>query len=158
QLHARAIAQKKLIDFLLPLNKTSYRVSTLQKDAECTVATIKTLIDKHILIEYTEEVYRDPYKHRTFEKTEPLSLTEEQAAAMTPILRTIDDRKQETFLLYGVTGSGKTEIYLQSIQKVLAKGQEAIVLVPEISLTPQMVQRFKSRFGDDVAVLHSGLS
>ena len=58
----------------------------------------------------------------------------------------------------GVTGSGKTEVYLQSIQQVLEKGKEAIVLVPEISLTPQMVNRFKERFGDKVAVLHSGLS
>ena len=62
------------------------------------------------------------------------------------------------FLLYGVTGSGKTEIYLQSIQRVLEDGREGIVLVPEISLTPQMVNRFKGRFGDQVAVLHSGLS
>src|SRR5690606_25438309 len=66
--------------------------------------------------------------------------------------------ESRTFLLHGVTGSGKTEIYLQSIAAVLEKGKEAIVLVPEISLTPQMVKRFKERFGDDVAVLHSGLS
>lgn len=62
------------------------------------------------------------------------------------------------FSLHGVTGSGKTEIYLQTIDHALQKGKEAIVLVPEISLTPQMVQRFKERFGSNVAVLHSGLS
>src|SRR5699024_6726810 len=62
------------------------------------------------------------------------------------------------FLLHGVTGSGKTEIYLQAIQDVINKGEEAIVLVPEISLTPQMVKRFKGRFGSNVAVLHSALS
>ena len=60
-------------------------------------------------------------------------------------------------MLYGVTGSGKTEIYLQSIQEVIEKGKEAIVLVPEIAFTPQMVNRFKGRFGNLVAVLHSGL-
>lgn len=78
--------------------------------------------------------------------------------AMEPIIRSIEGNYQETFLLNGVTGSGKTEVYLQSIQSVLDKGKEAIVLVPEISLTPQMVERFKGRFGNDVAVLHSGLS
>src|SRR5699024_668000 len=64
----------------------------------------------------------------------------------------------DVFLLHGVTGSGKTEIYLQAIQDVIDKGEEAIVLVPEISLTPQMVRRFKGRFGSNVAVLHSALS
>ena len=67
---------------------------------------------------------------------------------LSQFLQTIEEKKHDVFLLYGVTGSGKTEIYLQSIQKVLEKGQEAIVLVPEIALTPQMVNRFKGRFGD----------
>ncbi|OMG45092.1 primosomal protein N', partial [Paenibacillus macerans] len=70
----------------------------------------------------------------------------------------IHDEKERTFLLHGVTGSGKTEVYLQTIEEVLNKGKEAMMLVPEIALTPQMVLRFKRRFGDDVAVLHSGLS
>ena len=69
-----------------------------------------------------------------------------------------DRGKPETFLLHGVTGSGKTEIYLQAIKHVLDQGKEAIVLVPEISLTPQMTARFKERFGPLVAVMHSGLS
>lgn len=70
----------------------------------------------------------------------------------------INNHQSDTFLLHGITGSGKTEVYLQLIKEVLDKGQDAIVLVPEIALTPQMVDRFKSRFGDEVAVLHSGLS
>lgn len=158
QLDGRAVAQKRVLDFLLTCDEHFYRAQTLQKETDCTAATIKALVEKEVLIEYTEEVYRDPYKNRTFTKSGPLPLTKDQSSVIQPILQTIEQEKQETFLLYGVTGSGKTEIYLQSIQKVLAKGQEAIVLVPEISLTPQMVQRFKSRFGDDVAVLHSGLS
>src|SRR5690606_2432887 len=81
-----------------------------------------------------------------------------QQRAIEPILAAIENEENRTFLLHGVTGSGKTEIYLQSIAAVLQKGKEAIVLVPEISLTPQMVKRFKERFGENVAVLHSGLS
>src|SRR5699024_8031009 len=78
--------------------------------------------------------------------------------AIKPIHEAIKDEQNETFLLYGVTGSGKTEIYLQAIEKVINKGEEAIVLVPEIALTPQMVNQFKGRVGDKVAVMHSDLS
>lgn len=85
-------------------------------------------------------------------------LQKSKEAAFEPIKQAVADHVHHVFLLHGVTGSGKTEIYLQSIEKVLAKGQEAIVLVPEISLTPQMVNRFKGRFGSQVAVMHSGLS
>jgi len=104
------------------------------------------------------EVYRDPYAEREFKRQGPLPLTGAQEKAIMPILSSIEEERHEVFLLYGVTGSGKTEIYLQSIQSVLEKGKEAIVLVPEIALTPQMVKRFKERFGDLVAVMHSGLS
>src|SRR5699024_10588422 len=82
----------------------------------------------------------------------------EQKEAIQPIKEKLDHHQHDVFLLHGVTGSGKTEIYLQAIEQVLLKGKEAIVLVPEISLTPQMVTRFKGRFGSQVAVLHSALS
>ncbi|KAB7669224.1 primosomal protein N' [Bacillus sp. B1-b2] len=121
-------------------------------------AAIKGLIEKGVLGEVEQEVYRDPYEERVFERTKSLSLTEDQAEALAPICEAVKNNQHEVFLLYGVTGSGKTEVYLQSIEKVLQKGEEAIVLVPEIALTPQMVNRFKGRFGDKVAVLHSGLS
>ena len=121
-------------------------------------SVIKSLVEKGILYETMQEVYRDPYQDRIFEHTEPLQLTEEQSVAIKPIIQTIEEKRHDVFLLYGITGSGKTEVYLQSIQKVLEEGREGIVLVPEISLTPQMVNRFKGRFGDEVAVLHSGLS
>ncbi|KFI04733.1 primosomal protein N' [Bacillus sp. BSC154] len=130
----------------------------LCKKTDASSATIKTLIQKGLLKESYEEVYRDPYQDKMFKKTEPLPLTDEQSAAFQSIRQTLDNDEHKVFLLHGVTGSGKTEIYLQSIEKVLAKGKEAIVLVPEISLTPQMVNRFKGRFGSQVAVMHSGLS
>lgn len=121
-------------------------------------STVKALVEKGFIAEQDMEVYRDPYEKRTFTRTEPLLLTEDQQRAMVPILGSIENKRHEVFLLYGVTGSGKTEIYLQTIQDVIEKGKEAIVLVPEIALTPQMVNRFKGRFGNLVAVLHSGLS
>ena len=109
-----------------------------------------TLIEK--------EAYRDPFANQTFEKTTALSLNAEQQVAVETILQSVQEQQSQTYLLEGITGSGKTEVYLQVIAEVLNQGKTAIMLVPEISLTPQMVQRFKSRFGEHVAVMHSGLS
>jgi len=85
-------------------------------------------------------------------------LNAEQQVAVETILQSVQEQQSQTYLLEGITGSGKTEVYLQVIAEVLNQGKTAIMLVPEISLTPQMVQRFKSRFGEHVAVMHSGLS
>ncbi|MDK7978245.1 primosomal protein N', partial [Enterococcus faecalis] len=101
---------------------------------------------------------RDPFANQTFEKTTALSLNAEQQVAVETILQSVQEQQSQTYLLEGITGSGKTEVYLQVIAEVLNQGKTAIMLVPEISLTPQMVQRFKSRFGEHVAVMHSGLS
>lgn len=104
------------------------------------------------------EAYRDPFADHTFEKTTALSLNDEQQIAVDKILGSMNQQLSQTYLLEGITGSGKTEVYLQVIAEVLHQGKTAMMLVPEISLTPQMVQRFKSRFGDQVAVMHSALS
>ncbi|PYI54351.1 primosomal protein N' [Paenibacillus flagellatus] len=120
--------------------------------------TVKALADKGWLTIREREVFRDPYAGRSFARTEPLPLTEQQRGAFAAISDALGAERHDVFLLHGVTGSGKTEVYLQSIQQCLDQGREAIVLVPEISLTPQMVERFKSRFGDAVAVMHSRLS
>lgn len=157
ELSSTAEKQKMVIDYFLE-NPNAVEQRELLAILDISSATIKSLVKKGVLREEDMEVYRDPYENRVFEKTLPLSLTVEQEKAISPILATIEENLQKVFLLYGVTGSGKTEIYLQSIQQVLEKGKEAIVLVPEISLTPQMVKRFKGRFGNAVAVLHSGLS
>jgi len=87
-----------------------------------------------------------------------LKLTDEQKKALDLVLSAIDSKKPETILLHGITGSGKTEVYMQAISCLLEKGKEAIVLVPEISLTPQMIERFQGRFGDQIAVLHSHMT
>ncbi|MGC3315045.1 primosomal protein N' [Enterococcus faecalis] len=105
-----------------------------------------------------KEAYRDPFANQTFEKTTALSLNAEQQVAVETILQSVQKQQSQTYLLEGITGSGKTEVYLQVIAEILNQGKTAIMLVPEISLTPQMVQRFKSRFGEHVAVMHSGLS
>ena len=139
-------------------NPKPISVKDLLQATNASNATIKTLIAKELLLEENQEVYRDPYENRVFQRTEPLTLTAEQAAALHPIQERIKGNQHEVFLLYGVTGSGKTEVYLQAIASVLEKGEEAIMLVPEISLTPQTVKRFKERFGELVAVMHSGLS
>src|SRR3989339_386000 len=86
------------------------------------------------------------------------SLTQEQATAILAIEDAIQNKRTETFLLYGVTGSGKTEVYMRAIAQVLAQGRSAIVLVPEIALTPQMVERFEERFPEQITVLHSDLT
>lgn len=157
QLASNAKGQRVLIEYFLE-HPEPVELKALLSSLSVSHATVKGLVKKGILGEQDVEVYRDPYEAREFQKKEALMLTDAQRNAIEPVLSSIREERHEVFLLYGVTGSGKTEIYLQSIQKVLAKGEEAIVLVPEISLTPQMVRRFKERFGDLVAVMHSGLS
>jgi len=105
-----------------------------------------------------EEVFRDPFKNISAGKPEILELTIEQKTALKKIDESINQNEYSTFLLHGVTGSGKTEVYIRAITEVVKKGKEAIVLVPEISLTPLLVKRFRNRFGDKVAVIHSLLS
>ncbi|MGM7701117.1 primosomal protein N' [Pseudalkalibacillus sp. Hm43] len=154
----KAPKQADVLKYVLDHGEEEIPTLKLMEETGASRATVKSLIDKGLFKETEEEVYRDPYKDREFKHTEPLPLTEEQQQAITPILDDIENRQHETFLIHGVTGSGKTEIYLQSIEKVIQQGKDAIMLVPEISLTPQMVHRFKGRFGSEVAVLHSGLS
>ena len=157
KLSLKAHKQKMIIDFFIE-NPQSIELRLLLSRLDISSTTVKGLVEKGILQQQEMEVYRDPYAERVFKPTVPLTLTDDQEQAIAPILSSIEQDQHHVFLLYGVTGSGKTEIYLQSIQKVIEKGQEAIVLVPEIALTPQMVNRFKGRFGDLVAVMHSGLS
>lgn len=156
-LNAQASKQKLVLSYFIDHHGV-VSMKDLTEALDVTRSTVKTLVHKEILFEETCEVYRDPYEDRNYRQTKPLLLTPEQQAAITPIQQAIHDGKHETTLLHGVTGSGKTEIYLQAIETVRQNGKEAIVLVPEISLTPQMVERFKGRFGSNVAVIHSGLS
>ncbi|MBC1550297.1 primosomal protein N' [Listeria sp. FSL L7-1434] len=150
-----AKAQSRVLAFFQAFEGSEITAVELKKQAETTDTTIKKLVDLGLLIIQEKIISRDPYENHQFEKSESLKLLPDQQTACEKISAA---KQQETFLIHGVTGSGKTEIYLQTIEAKLKEGKEAIVLVPEISLTPQMVERFKSRFGSEVAVLHSALS
>jgi len=114
-------------------------------------SSLNTLLKKNYLKEEKKEHYRLNYGNGKVEKKE---LTEEQKK----VVETVIESQAKPYLLYGVTGSGKTEVYMEIIDYYLNQGKTSIVLVPEISLTPQMIQRFQRRFGDKIAALHSGLS
>ncbi|MCI9017193.1 MAG: primosomal protein N' [Clostridia bacterium] len=131
----------------------------LEVFADISKSIINTL-ERNGYIEIIEkQVQRNPFLNKKIERDKELVLTNEQKIAYECILETMDKKIFKEFLIYGITGSGKTEIYLQLIKKALEKQQSSIILVPEISLTPQMVNRFIARFGErNIAVLHSKLS
>lgn len=129
--------------------------TVLKKRAtDISVSALKTLIQKGIIVEEKVEVYRTD--DTELERDVAHTLNEEQQA----VVKQVGEYYHifQPFLLHGVTGSGKTEVYMHLIQHVLKEGKESIVLVPEISLTPQFVHTFKKRFGKTIAILHSGLS
>ena len=119
---------------------------------------LKRLLELGLLLREEKELYRDPFRDEQFESDTQKELNSHQQNALETLSKALENRKFEPFLLHGVTGSGKTEVYLQSIATVLDNNLNALVLVPEISLTPQLVRRFRARFGSVIAVLHSGLS
>ena len=138
--------QKEIIDLVknegLVLRKRLIDIS---------LSGLNTLVKKGALVEEQKEHYRVLHEN---EKMVKMKLTEEQSSVVSQVINGSID----TYLLYGVTGSGKTEVYMEIIDYYLSLGKTSIVLVPEISLTPQMVERFQRRFGDKIAAIHSGLS
>lgn len=125
----------------------------LKKDALISDSIIKTLVSKNKIELFDLEVYRNPLdQDYPLIKGPKLTLDQER------VIKEFENSNDSIYLLEGVTGSGKTEVYLNLVEKCLARNKEAIVLVPEISLTPQMVKRFKERLGSDIAVFHSGLT
>lgn len=135
-------------------------VSDIEMFADSSRAVVNALCKKGYTEIIEKKVERDPFEFKDIQRTYKLPLTEEQQNAFNSIADAMDDMLFSEFLIFGVTGSGKTEVYLQLIEKVLEDGEKAsILLVPEISLTPQTVNRFIARFGKEkVAVLHSKLS
>ncbi|MBX3186444.1 MAG: primosomal protein N' [Labilithrix sp.] len=121
-------------------------------------ATVKRLRELGLVTIEDREAPRDAYFAAPVERDVALEPTEPQKAAMTALAEALERREGATFLLHGVTGSGKTEVYLRTIAEAKRLRRGTIMLVPEIALTPQLVGRFRARFGDDVAVLHSALT
>jgi len=140
-------SQKKIIE------RCKSNGAVLRKELmDISASSLKTLVKKNILVEEVREHYRVLYDYKQEAKRE---LTSEQSGVVKEVL---EGEFYPVYLLYGVTGSGKTEVYMELIDEALKKGKSSIVLVPEISLTPQMVERFQKRFGDKIAALHSALS
>ncbi len=121
-------------------------------------AAVRALEKKGLVTIGREAQRRDPLQGQTILPSPPLALMPQQAEALARVVTSIETLEPAVVLLYGVTGSGKTEVYLQAIQRVLDRGGGAIVLVPEIALTPQTIERFRGRFGPEIALLHSRLS
>ena len=141
--------QKEIVDFLS--KNSPFSLSELNE--MFSTSSIKTLIKKSVIIVSEEKTHRKPYNFLENQKKE-INLTFEQKNAYEIITKNEGGK----FLLFGVTASGKTEVYINVIKNVLEKGKTAILLVPEIGLTPQLFKRFSSVFGDNVAIIHSGLS
>ncbi|MFR0600862.1 primosomal protein N' [Lactobacillus equicursoris] len=152
-----AVQQQKLLTDLFE-NFAAYPKTREQLEGQkISLATLNSAVKKGWLGQKQVESYRKPAVLAK-EKSQPKKLNDEQEAAYEAITQDVQERKSQTFLLEGVTGSGKTEVYLQTISEALKIGRTALMLVPEISLTPQMVAQVQARFGKEVAVLHSALS
>lgn len=142
---------KKIYDFIVD-NNGIYTKSDLTKNKGFSLYSINKLIEKGILKVEEQIIFR--YNTRKYENQDNKLLTEEQKNAINKIV----NQSKSKYLIKGVTGSGKTEVYMRLVAETLNNGKGAIVLVPEIALTPQMIERFKGRFGTDVALFHSRLS
>ncbi|MBR9975247.1 MAG: primosomal protein N' [Bacteroidetes bacterium] len=137
--------------------KRTVPMADLVREAKATAAQVRALEDKEVVEVLDEEVTRE-WEIRFAEKNKNITLTAAQRAVLGRVTAAVDEGAHRTMLLYGVTGSGKTQVYIDAIRHVLAAGKNALVLVPEISLTPQFVYRFRQAFGGDVTVMHSRMS
>ena len=132
-------------------------ISELLKETGATSSTLKEFVESGLLIVERRDVMHT-VDYGTEEQTKRIVLNESQQRVLVAVSEAVDNGVASTFLLHGVTGSGKTQVYIEAIRHSLSKGKSAIVLVPEISLTPQIVRRFKSHFGDLVGVVHSRMT
>jgi primosomal protein N' (replication factor Y) len=158
--------QREILEMVRTVEQ--WPLQDLLRQTKTTAQTLRRLEDKGLIRLAPQISERDPYAREIILPTQPLALNAEQQPAVAAITGAVEagggaEQPKPVFLLHGVTGSGKTEVYLQAIAHALQRGQGAIVLVPEISLTPQTVERFKARFSAGatktlVAVLHSHLS
>ncbi|MCZ6676561.1 MAG: DEAD/DEAH box helicase family protein, partial [Candidatus Poribacteria bacterium] len=155
----RAPKQAEVLRFLIDESSTLPIAATeLAQRANTDMRTLRALERKELIRIASVQIVRNPLSLEAVPATQPLTLNDDQETALQAIQEAMDRDKRELFLLHGVTGSGKTEVYMQAMASVLERDKGIIVLVPEISLTPQTVARFVGRFGGRVAVLHSSLA
>ncbi len=155
----RLLRQLAVVDVLSrPGLPETWRLEELQRLTRATATALRELESAGLIAIREVAVRHDPLAGRDIARTAPLPLTDAQARALAAIIAPREAGEGHVFLLHGVTGSGKTEIYLQALATTLARGQRGIVLVPEIALTPQALERYAGRFPGRVALLHSGLS
>lgn len=161
KLRSKAPMQARVIDILRSC-KGEATLSQIRRDVPRAATILKPLLKSGWISRSEVRVERDPFQDEEFLPSAALTFTEEQQAAYSRVAAAIDSaEKSKPILLHGITGSGKTEVYLQAIARVLERGGTALVLVPEIALTPQTIERFKARFStlrERIAVLHSNLS
>jgi len=153
----RASRQAALLDFLVQ-QAEPITLSEVKQNAGISTSIVKAVVDKGLVEVQHIEIKRDPLAYQSMPPSYPLSLTAAQRSALESIKSSLLKASPSVFLLHGVTGSGKTEIYLQALAEVAKQEKQGIVLVPEIALTLQTIERFASRFPRRVAVLHSKLS
>ncbi len=157
----RAVRQLAVLE-LLALRRSEdagwTQLADLRQQAGASPAILRALADKELVELRQEQVWRDPLAGTRFVPIAPPQLTPDQEAAWQAIAADLDAPARRPFLLQGVTGSGKTELYLRAVARALAQGRSAIVLVPEIALTPQTIRRFGARFPELLAVMHGALS
>ncbi len=153
---SRAPVQSEILE-LLASAKAPMSIADIAAFVPGASGAIAALIKKGFLAQEGYVTFRDPFGRGKIKQSVPMELTMSQRSSLTGICAMIEQRAG-TCLLHGVTGSGKTEVYMQAIARAILEGGKAIVLVPEIALTPQAMDRFRSRFGERVAVLHSRLS
>lgn len=156
KLQRKAPMQAKMLDILM--GNEFVAQSDLVKFSGGSSNAVKALVNKGFAEEFMLTVDRDPYRNIAFSKSEKMTPTQEQKVAIDTINGAIKAGDGRTYLLHGVTGSGKTEVFMQAIEYAVSIGKTALMLVPEISLTPQMVSRFVSRFQSRIAIFHSALS
>lgn len=151
-------AKIRVIEFLESQNGTAVDVARVYEQCGAKLADLTALWDRGLVVLSETEIVRDSLAHLDFVESGPLVLVEGQREVWRELQKAFDQSKPKPVLLHGVTGSGKTEIYLRAVAAALERGKQALVLVPEIALTPQTVRRFFARFPGRVGLLHSQLS
>lgn len=157
KLGKKAARQAMLLELLAGENRV-LPLAEVRKITGITSLALKKLSERKLIEVKEIEVRREPLAGQQLALSLPLALTNDQLTALNTIKTSLQTGKPDVFLLHGVTGSGKTEVYLQALAEAVRQGKRGIVLVPEISLTPQTIERFAARFPNRVAVLHSRLS